>query len=358
MNQTAKPLNLRGSGIHFSETFPSEVLENTVREGVFSKVFILTDENTRRWCLPLCSALKFPYEVIETPSGEAHKTLETCGLVYRELLNRGADRSSALIHLGGGVLTDLGGFVASTFMRGIPFINIPTTLLSMVDASVGGKTGVDFLGYKNMIGVFSSPLMTLVCSEFLKTLPHAELVSGFAEMLKHGLIYDASIWNGLKARSDAAVALEDIASSVGVKAAIVSQDFKEEGLRKTLNFGHTVGHAIETLHLLSEAKKTLLHGEAVAWGMVVEAYVSYRCFAGFSEAGYREVSAVVRSLYPRVVFSQEEVGTLIRMMGRDKKNRSGRLRFSLLEAIGRCTYDVEVSPQMLREAFQKVGLCG
>ncbi|MCL4152909.1 UNVERIFIED_CONTAM: hypothetical protein GTU68_035655, partial [Idotea baltica] len=218
----------------------------------------------------------YEYEIIEIESGEINKTIETCVGVWEALSELGADRKSILINLGGGVLTDLGGFVASTFKRGIAFINVPTTLLSMVDASVGGKTGVDLGSLKNQVGVINQPVMVLVIPDFLDTLEERQLESGFAEMLKHGLIKDRQYWDDLKMVSTLSEMKDHILKSVEIKNEVVLIDPTEQGLRKILNYGHTLGHAIESYFLASQEKSTLLHGEAIAIGMITEGYLSHR----------------------------------------------------------------------------------
>jgi 3-dehydroquinate synthase len=242
-----------------------------------SSVFILVDENTEKFCLPyLFEHLTERAEVISIPSGEVYKNIETCQFVWSRLVKGGADRQSLVINLGGGVIGDLGGFCAATYMRGIRFIQVPTTLLSQVDASVGGKLGVDFMGYKNMVGLISDPAGVFIFTDFLRTLPADQFRSGYAELLKHGLIADRETWEDLskKKNFNGLDTEEMIYQSLMIKKTVTEQDPNEKGLRKILNFGHTIGHAVESYWM--QSRTPLLHGEAIAIGMVGEAYLSYR----------------------------------------------------------------------------------
>lgn len=254
-----------------------EMLNSWISNYNYSKLFILVDETTNEFCLPKLLPLlevEIPIEIIEIEAGEEMKNISTCVEIWSILADLGADRKSALLNLGGGVITDLGGFVASTFKRGIDFINIPTTLLGMVDAAIGGKNGVDLGALKNQIGVINAPKLVLIDTDFLETLPQNHMKSGLAEMLKHGLIFDKTYWNQFKDLKD--LNFDDldqlIHRSVEIKNEIVCQDPTETGVRKALNFGHTLGHAIES-HFL-ETPTLLLHGEAIAIGMVLESYIS------------------------------------------------------------------------------------
>ena len=250
--------------VHLEE-LAEAALNLHVGKNNYSRIFLLVDENTRAHCLPIFEK-KYKHRIdaiLEIPSGEENKNINTCQKVWQALSNNNGDRKSLLINLGGGVLTDLGGFVASTFKRGIDFINIPTTLLSMVDASIGGKTGIDLGPLKNQIGVINQPQMVLIFPEFLKTVEERQIKSGYAEMLKHGLIKDLEYWSQLKETPDYTVP-HFIQKSIALKNEVVMQDPTEQGLRKILNFGHTLGHAIESYFLEDPSKKTLLHGEAIA----------------------------------------------------------------------------------------------
>lgn len=331
------------------------ILSQWIKDQDFSKIFLLVDSNTLEHCAARFQAKLSGIsieEVIEMPAGEIHKHLGTCQSIWETISDYGGDRKSLIINLGGGVVTDLGGFVAATFKRGISFVNIPTSLLAMVDASVGGKTGVDFQGLKNQIGVIVPPAWVLIDPEFLNTLPSEEYRSGYAEMLKHGLIADAFYWKKL---SDyAQINTEDmqplIQHSVGIKASVVEKDPYENGLRKILNYGHTLGHAIESYFLESEADKTLLHGEAIAIGMITEAFLSHK-LCGLSAEAMEQIKLVFKQIYPRVEILPEAQSKIVDLLKFDKKNSHGRIKFALLEAIGTPMLDVEVPEELLQQAF-------
>lgn len=321
----------------------------------YSSVFILVDTNTEAHCLPaFLAAYPCPEncEVISIEAGEEHKQIQTCTGVWEALSSLGADRKSLLINLGGGVVTDLGGFVASTFKRGIDFINIPTSLLSMVDASVGGKTGVDLGPLKNQVGVIINPQAVIIDPVFLNTLPANEYRSGYAEMLKHGLIQDAAYWK--KLADFKSISTDQIATfiyhSVNIKYQVVRQDPREDSLRKILNYGHTLGHAIESYFLIHEDKTTLLHGEAIAIGMIMEAYISTQLLS-MPQEECDEIKAVFDEIYPKVIFGKEDFEAIIKMLIYDKKNSHGKVKFALLEAIGNPKWDIEVPNTLLKDAF-------
>ena len=338
--------------VHFNEkAFQS--LKGHLSSNLYSKVFILVDENTKQHCLPdfLRSFNgELGFELLEIRSGEVHKNIKTCVQVWTQLSDLNADRKSLLINLGGGVLTDLGGFVASTFKRGINFINIPTTLLAMVDASVGGKTGVDLGTLKNQIGVIRQPEMVLIIPRFLKTLDQRQLRSGFAEMLKHGLIRDASYWERLKEVSDFRAVDKLIYESVVIKNEVVLKDPTEQNLRKILNFGHTLGHAIESYFLEDGEKETLLHGEAIAIGMILEAYLSNR-LTGLSDKELQDISTVFLSRYDKVGFSTDDIDGILELLKFDKKNSHGNINFVLLKAIGKTVIDIKIDGEFFEQAF-------
>lgn len=310
------------------------------------KAIILCDSNTKRCLEYLHVACPQTQDlpVIEIPEGELQKNLKTCEMVWYQLTEHGADRQTVLLNLGGGVVTDLGGFIASTYMRGIRFVQIPTSLLGMVDAAIGGKTGVDFGGLKNMIGTFARPEAVLIDSNFLKTLPSRHYRNGLAEVLKHAFISDASILDLMYANED-----ELISRSVKVKMDVVARDEFESGERKKLNFGHTIGHAIES-HLL-DSVRTVLHGEAIAAGMVMEAYISTRT-AGLPEADFQKIIQLTDSIFSRVSLSASEWNEVRKLMLYDKKNRDGQVRFVLLKSIGEAVVDQPVSEELLDQAFE------
>ena len=332
-----------------------QVLTSFLASKNYSSVYLLVDSNTEENCLPIFlqhSGLSIPLEVISIEAGEENKHLDTCMGVWESLSELGADRKSLLINLGGGVVTDLGGFVASTFKRGIDFINIPTTLLSMVDASVGGKTGVDLGPLKNQIGVINSPQMVIVDPHYLETLPGEEYRSGYAEMLKHGLIRDKEYWKILADFS--AINTSDIEKhifhSVGIKNEVVTEDPYENGLRKILNYGHTLGHAIESYFLTEKDKTTLLHGEAIAIGMILEAYLSTK-LCGLDQGQCEEIKSTFNSIYPPVDISKQDIKDILALLIFDKKNSHGKVKFVLLEAIGKPVTDIIVEENLLWEAF-------
>ena len=331
--------------LHFTDC-PSRNLEEQIKKLSPDKVAFLVDENTHENCYPCMNGMEA--NVIQISSGEKNKNLDTCGYIWNEMTEIGMSRQSLLVNLGGGVIGDMGGFVASTFKRGIPFANIPTTLLSMVDASVGGKLGVDFKGLKNHIGVFNEPEAVIICSDFLTSLPKEQLISGYAEILKHGLIADSVYWKEVS-KLNFGIADWDkiIKQSVGMKNAIVMEDPFEAGKRKVLNFGHSFGHAIET-HFL-ETDQPLFHGEAIAIGMLLEAHVSLQK-NGILESDLEEIENVLRNhfLFPELPALNRLSGSMLQ----DKKNRGATLKFSLLKGIGNCEYDVEVNTNNLNEALE------
>ncbi len=341
--------------VHFNST-GYKALNQYIDKHHFSKVFILVDTNTHEYCLAtFMSHLKthIDIEIIEIEAGEQYKTIETCVGVWNALSELNADRKSFLLNLGGGVVTDLGGFVASTFKRGIKYVNIPTSLLAMVDASVGGKNGVDLGAVKNQIGVINSGDMVLIDTSFLDTLPQNHLKSGLAEMLKHGLIKDRVYFETLTDLSK--LTLNDldalIYDSVIIKKNIVLEDPKEQGVRKHLNFGHTLGHAIESYFLESESKQELLHGEAIAIGMILECYLSAELL-GFSKNDLESISKAINSIYKPVQFKDEDYAPIIELLKYDKKNEHGNVNFVLLEAIGQPKIDCLVSNELIIEAFK------
>lgn len=322
----------------------------------YSKIFILVDENTSQYCLPYFLsnlATEIEIEIIELEAGELHKNIATCSEVWGALSELGADRKSILLNLGGGVISDLGGFVACTFKRGIDFITIPTTLLGMVDAAIGGKNGVDLDHLKNQIGRISEPKAVVIDTQFLTTLPAQEMRSGLAEMLKHGLIFDAAYWNKFKNLTNLNTEhLDDlIHRSIQIKNEIVLQDINELNVRKTLNFGHTLGHAIESYFLSENNKKTLLHGEAVAAGMILESYLSKEQ-NGLSQEEYQEIKYIINETFERISFSNEAIETIIEFLQFDKKNAFGEIQFVLLEKIGHATINQKIDKSLIYKAFE------
>jgi len=335
-----EPLTSAGHTLYFESNLAT--LKVLLESNRYSKVFVLADEHTSEICLPLFqSFLDFSeFDLIETSAGEENKNIDFCIGIWKTLLDFEADRKSLMINLGGGVITDMGGFIASTYKRGIDFINIPTTLLSQVDASVGGKTGIDIDNVKNMVGTFTLPQMVFIETAFLKTLPERQLLSGFAEMIKHGLIYDKSYYEKLKASSYLTPAAADIYRSVEIKNDVVTIDPHEKNLRKILNFGHTIGHAIEGYSLAND-EDPLTHGEAIAIGFVCEAALSINN-STLSTDELEDISKYILSLYPKYHIKKESYSTLLDLMKSDKKNEDGNILFSLLESIGKCTFNCRV----------------
>lgn len=333
------------------------VLGEYLNEKAYTNIIILTDVNCNEVCMPYFLAhlpTDVPFEIIEIEAGEEHKNLETCSGVLETMAELGADRNSVVVTLGGGVVSDLGGFVASIYMRGIDSIYVPTTLLAMVDASVGGKTGVDLGGIKNIVGTFTMPKMVVIDVTYLNTLEGRQIKAGYAEMLKHGLIYDQSYFNHLKDIS--AIDFEDIETlvhhSVVIKNEIVLADPKEKGLRKVLNFGHTIGHAIESYFLTEKPNEIVLHGEAVAAGMIIEGYVSME-MAGLSNDEYEQIRTGIDSIFERVKLTESEVLNVLEWMKFDKKNVNGEIRMVLLPSMGQSVFDINVDKQLIVNAFMQ-----
>jgi 3-dehydroquinate synthase len=332
-----------------------EILARDLQNLSPSKIFILTDTNAQNYCIPhLIKKLPVSagFQIIVIPAGEPSKTIHSCLKVWEELSRSGADRKSLLINLGGGVVSDLGGFVASAFKRGIPFINIPTTLLAMVDASVGGKNGVDLGTLKNQIGVIRNPQSVIVDVEFLKTLPDEQITSGYAEMLKHGLIHSEAYWNKV-AKFD----LENISEakkliweSIEIKNDVVTEDPTEENLRKTLNYGHTLGHAIESYLLDHPSKPALLHGEAIAIGMILATYISSELIA-FPKTKLHEITSSILRRFPKTSFKRSDIDAIIALLIYDKKNADGKVFFVLLHDFGNHQTDCQVPNELILKAF-------
>ncbi|WP_308262355.1 3-dehydroquinate synthase [Prevotella sp.] len=327
-------------------------LVNAIAECEHDKIFILTDQTTHDMCLPklqnfLC--LKGAQSIV-IKAGDTNKTLDSLAEVWTALSQGGATRHSLMINLGGGMVTDLGGFAASTFKRGIDFINIPTTLLAMVDASVGGKTGINFGGLKNEIGVFSDSKFVIINTQFLDTLDHDNICSGYAEMLKHGLISDNKHWAELVgfnlAQPDLAQLQRMVAESIKVKERIVTEDPHEHGIRKALNLGHTVGHALESFAM--KHGRPVLHGYAVAYGMVCELYLSARK-TDFPTDKIHQTVRFILDHYGRLPYTCDDYPELLELMRHDKKNTSGIINFTLLGGIG----DIRINQTATKEEIEE-----
>jgi 3-dehydroquinate synthase len=347
-----QPILANNYSIYFNDN-GYEQLNKVLSDTKYSSIFILTDENTNEYCLPkLLPNLEteVAIEIIEIEAGESIKNISTCAEVWSILSDLGADRKSVIINLGGGVITDLGGFVASTYKRGIDFINIPTTLLGMVDASIGGKNGVDLGNLKNQIGTINVPKLLVIDSSFLETLSQKEMKSGLAEMLKHGLIYDKKYWEQFLDLSQIDFADFDslIYRSVEIKNEIVKQDPTENGIRKALNFGHTLGHAIESYFL--ETEKPLLHGEAIAIGMILESYIAKEKNLLSIEA-YLQIKTVLKNIYETVIIEENDIESIINLLIHDKKNEYGKVQFALIEEIGKTTLNQSVDNEIIVRSF-------
>ena len=329
-----------------------EEFNTIIKSKEYSKIIVIVDENTKQHCLPILLAqLEGDFDIIQIKSGEQHKNLTTCTEVYNQMLHLGADRKSLCINLGGGVIGDMGGFCASTFMRGMDFVQVPTTLLSQVDASVGGKLGVDFNGVKNIIGLFNEPQLVFVHIGFLATLPALEQRSGYAEILKHALIADNNLWQQLGTAPDwlSDTSAQIIHRSIQIKNEVVKQDYKEGGVRKILNFGHTIGHAIESLSF--EGDTPLLHGEAIAIGIMTEAYISLQRGLITQEV-FNTMTTALTAIYGHHPSYATDDKEIIKLMAFDKKNDGGRIMCSLLDGLGSCLYDQVISEQEIVGALE------
>jgi len=303
-------------------------------------VFVLVDENTKKHCYPLVKEVLPTHQLIEIASGENNKNLDSCQQIWAKLTEANASRHALLINIGGGVIGDMGGFCAATYKRGIRFINVPTTLLAQVDASVGGKLGIDFMGFKNHIGVFKIPDLVYINPNFLKTLPERELRSGYAEVIKHTLISDKTYWKKISQQS---WKVQDwpahIAHSVAFKKRITTEDPTEQGIRKILNFGHTVGHAIESYFL--ETDTPLLHGEAIALGMICEAQLSIKhCGLAINEAA--EIEKYLLQNYSNITLNENAIESITQWCLQDKKNQNGDVKMALISSLGNAEWDKKV----------------
>ena len=321
------------------------------------KFFILTDENTQQLCYPILNKtpiLQGAKHIVVKPNDE-HKTIESLSFIWKSLEDGGATRHSCLINLGGGMVTDMGGFAAGTFKRGIKFVNIPTTLLAMIDASLGGKTGINFYSLKNNIGLFVHPQAVVIDKCFLTTLTPHDLRSGYAEMIKHSLLSNEKIWaetlsfplcNGAETLS-----LDMIRDNVNVKESIVTQDPYERGLRKALNLGHTMGHAFETL--MMRHNTPIAHGYAVAWGLLGELYLSV-VHKGFPSYVLQQTSRFINDYYGQINISCNHYDELIELMKHDKKNKGNAICFTLLKNIGEVALDCVFKEEDLKMALDFV----
>lgn len=329
-------------------------LSDFLRSVKYDKLFVLTDTNTLELCFPLLrdiSQLKNA-PVITVNAGDTNKNIEQVSSIWMRLCKEGASRNSLLLNVGGGMITDMGGFVAATFKRGILSVNIPTTLMASVDAAVGGKTGINFNGFKNEIGSFYPPLCVLIDSTFLHTLDQDNLLSGYAEMIKHALISNMKAYAAVLSfdldKVDYALLNQMVAQSVAVKERIVEEDPKEQGIRKALNLGHTVGHAYESLSFRKE--RPILHGHAVAAGLVSELYLSYKT-CGFPMERLSQVVHYLKTYYPAFAFDCNDYKILYELMTHDKKNEGGVINFTLLSQVGEVQINQSVTKEKVLESF-------
>lgn len=326
---------------------PSLLLKSFFEKQSYSQIVVLTDRNTRVHCYPMISSFIPTHEIIEIETGETFKNIDTCQVIWQRMTDLKLDRHALMVILGGGVLGDMGGFCAATYKRGIDFVLLPTTLLAQVDASVGGKLAIDFNGIKNHIGVFQLPATTLICPAFLRTLPFRELRSGYAEVVKHCLISDRAMWDQIRAHD---VNEQDwdvvIRHSVAVKSKVVNEDPKEKGRRKILNFGHTIGHALETFFL--ETDERLYHGEAIAAGMIAESYVARKKGLLTAEEE-QQIVKYLEKIYGKVDVPDDP--EIIEIMKQDKKNKGNKILMALPQGIGNAIWDVEVNEEQVIEAL-------
>lgn len=348
-SSSSSVINLPGYQIFFGDCINQ--INRIIDDLKPSKVIMLADHHTEQSCLPLLKNkdIRIDASIIIAP-GEKHKSLPTCEKIWQRMFDLKTDRKSLLINLGGGVVGDMGGFCASTYMRGIPFIQVPTTLLSQVDASIGGKLGIDFYGLKNSIGLFRDPLAVLVDPAFLKSLAQKELRSGYAEVIKHGLIRDVQLWNMITSASEwSGQNWEEVARiSLLVKKAVVEEDPFENDIRKILNFGHTIGHAVESVMI--DIERPILHGEAVAAGMIVESFLSYE-HGKLSSAELETITKYVISVYGQLPLDEIAFDKLMRKMTHDKKNIGKSINFSFIDSIGTSSINHTTSPEEIRQSL-------
>lgn len=324
-------------------------LENLVSDKSYSKLFVIVDENSKKHCLSkLNNKVPLKLKKIEIKSGEINKNINTCFEVWNLLTKLEADRRSLIINLGGGVITDMGGFIASTFKRGIDFVNIPTTLLSMVDASVGSKTGINFNLIKNQIGLFSDPKLVIIDADFLITLPKREIASGYAEIYKHSIISNEN-FEELTKNENLIYSDDLIKNSIKLKNEVVKKDKHENNIRKSLNFGHTIGHAIESVFLAKKNK--LLHGEAIAIGMICESFISSKT-SSFEIKKSDEIKKHLKNIFQEISFSQDDIKNILNLIKFDKKNELNKPKFALISQIGKVKLDVEIDDSLIIESLK------
>jgi 3-dehydroquinate synthase len=326
-----------------------EDLSDFLSKKKYSSLTVLVDENTYLQCYPIIQPALPNHLVIKVASGEGEKNLTTCVQIWQALTDRAVDRHACLLVLGGGVLGDMGGFCAATYKRGIDFILIPTTLLAQVDASIGGKLGIDFNHFKNHIGVFQKPVLTLLDGNFLETLPLSELKSGFAEVIKHTLISDKEMWKEISSKT---LNNQDwkrlVKHSVEFKSRVTMEDPTEKGLRKILNAGHTIGHALES-YLLAKGDR-ILHGEAIAVGLITEGFISHQRNL-ITHQDFQSICNFILGIYGKVKIENAELDSIAQLTLQDKKNKDNKILCVLLEGLGKAKWDCEISLTSVKEAL-------
>ncbi len=334
---------------------PSLDLERFLTQKKYSKILILVDEHTQEACYPMISGSLPEHGVLTIDSGEESKVLETCEAIWQTMTDEKLDRHAVLIILGGGVLGDMGGFCAATYKRGIDFILIPTTLLAQADASIGGKLGIDFNNFKNHIGVFKQPALTLLHAGFLKTLPENELRSGFAEVIKHALISDRKLWDSIRTKD---LKSQDwntlLKQSAEFKYSVIEQDPYEKGLRKILNVGHTVGHALESYFLANDNK--VLHGEAIAAGLIAEAFIASKRNL-LDDRSLNEIADYILKIFGKLNVPENALTEIAALCLQDKKNKGNSVLSALPEGIGKAKWDVEISSAEIVDSLQFYRSC-
>ncbi|HNW98843.1 MAG TPA: 3-dehydroquinate synthase [Bacteroidales bacterium] len=318
----------------------------------YSKIIFFTDENTNEYCYPLIAPSFENHINIQIPSGEENKNIETCSKVWDELSKHNFDRNAVVVNLGGGVICDMGGFIAATYKRGIDFIHFPTTLLSMCDASIGGKLGVNHNGLKNYIGLFRNPRAIVIYPEFLKTLPDKQMLSGFAEVIKHAIIADRKLFNDLYLINDFTENIEKyIHRSVKIKSRIVNLDMHEKGVRKSINFGHSIGHALESWFIISGEQENITHGEAVAAGMISESWIAYkRKFV--TEKELSKIVTLIKNFYKKIIIDVDKLGSIAELIDKDKKNEKSEILFTLPDGIGNFHINEKVNHSEIMESLE------
>ena len=334
--------------VHISPV-DNEILIKLIDSYDPTQVIAIVDENTMQFLEEFHYMTDINIDAIQLPAGEEHKNIQTLAGIWKDLTDNNFRRDGLIINLGGGVITDLGGFAAATYKRGVDFINIPTTLLAMVDAAIGGKTGIDFFDFKNQIGVIKDAKAVFCDVKYLETLPKDELLSGFAEVVKHGLVADEKYWRYCTGTPYEELKWTKVVNgSIDIKGGIVARDPEEKGERKLLNFGHTIGHAIESLRL--EQGKPILHGFGVAAGMIMEANISMQKGL-LSKESYEKIEQKINSLFPKIKFLKSEFPELLEIMKNDKKNNSDEINFTLLEEIGKGIVNQSASKEEIEKAM-------